>query len=111
MPDFRAAESKAARSSRQQHAAGSGTYLNGSCHGSSGFERLDAPRFGAVMVLGEPVLWAVIVFAIVAFEWKIDFCPARSAFHEVGSLAAGHMFLLLTFNVGTPSFVSVIDVA
>jgi hypothetical protein len=35
------------------------------------------------MVLGEPVLWAVIVSAIVAFEGKIDFCPARNAFHEV----------------------------
>jgi len=29
------------------------------------------------------VLWAVIVSAIVAFEGKIDFCPARNAFHEV----------------------------
>ena len=41
------------------------------------------------MVLGEPVLWAVIVSTIVAFEGKIDFCPARSAFHEVMPLAVG----------------------
>jgi hypothetical protein len=35
------------------------------------------------MVFGEPMLWAVIVSAIVTLEGKIDFCPARSAFHEV----------------------------
>jgi hypothetical protein len=41
------------------------------------------------MVFGEPMLRAVIVLAIVAFEGKIDFCPARSAFHEVRLPSSG----------------------
>jgi len=50
------------------------------------------------MVLGKPVVWAVIVSTIVAFEGKIDFCPARSAFHEVmlpGGREICHYSLLL----------------
>jgi hypothetical protein len=35
------------------------------------------------MVLREPMLWAVIVLAIVASEGKVDICPALSAFHKV----------------------------
>jgi len=35
------------------------------------------------MVFREPMLRAVVVSAIVAFEGKVDFRSARSAFHEV----------------------------
>jgi hypothetical protein len=48
------------------------------------------------MVLGEPMLWAVIVSAIVAFEGKIDFCSARSAFHEV-RLPSGGKYVVTSY--------------
>jgi hypothetical protein len=41
------------------------------------------------MVLGKPMLWAVIVLTIVALEGKIDFCPALSAFHKAMLLGSG----------------------
>jgi len=63
------------------------------------------------MVFGEPMLWTVIVSAIVTLEGKIDFCPARSAFHEVMLPSGVNMSLLLTFNVGTLLFVGVVSVA
>jgi hypothetical protein len=47
--------------------------LNRARHRSGGFECFDTPVFTAVMVLGKPVVWAVIVSAIVAFERKIAF--------------------------------------
>ena len=68
MSYFGGAEPKVTGSGGQQHAAGPCTYLNRAGHRSGGFERFDTPVFAAVMVLGKPVVWAVIVSAIVTFE-------------------------------------------
>jgi hypothetical protein len=53
------------------------------------------------MVLGESVLWAIVLFAIVASEGEVNFDPAALTLQTMSSPASQSRWVLLTFNLGT----------
>jgi hypothetical protein len=50
------------------------------------------------------MVWAVVVFTVVAPEGEVNFDPALLASQTLGAPGTLNIWLLLTFNVGTPEY-------
>jgi hypothetical protein len=53
------------------------------------------------MVLGETVLWAIVMLAIVASEGEVNLDPTALTLQTTSSPGSESRWVLLTFNVGT----------